>query len=705
MWASIGRRRRQPTSRRRPQPEGSARLRQLVFAAQIVALIAVALVTGIWSVALVSGVILACGHRYAYQVRAQPKRLIRVLTFVAVHVVLLWMLVGLVSGQPYPQAQAAMLAMAVVSWELFSRVNLYSGFGLGLINLYVAATLSRTTLFGLFLLAFLGCVLAFLWVADSEDGRRAEHADLGPAPRAVTGWPGRRMAQSSIVRFVGALAIATPLIFLLTPRFAGRPLFMPISLNLPIRGGPSAQIINPAVPLLQIGGWSNGESEYYYGFDSRLDLSYRGGLSNNIVMYVRSPAQSFWRSHAFDLYDGRTWTQSRSDVQMLQREPDASFFTVPGATATGEVFVQSYEVVRPLPNLLFTAGVPVELHVAADSVAMDSSGGLRIAEALQPGMTYSVVSVRQESAPAALRTADGAYPAEVAARYLQVPAAVPERVRDLARQLTRDQQNPYDKVEALRSYLQTSYPYDLYPPPQQPGTEAIDQFLFVDRRGVCEQYVSALVIMARELGLPARLVSGFSNGTYNPLTGYYEVRANDAHSWAEVYFQGHGWIAFDPTPGWPGNPSTSRVVQWPLTDLAQQLNLPAFPVEQTAAAGYALVTWLLGPVVAAVAVGLGVAAWRIRRRRARLRSTPRYAETLDPRRRKIFAAYRRAQRALSTRRPPWQTVQEQAAAYPELAELADAVDIAAYRPEPPDEQLVSVVVEPEGQKGNSSKPR
>ena len=68
---------------------------------------------------------------------------------------------------------------------------------------------------------------------------------------------------------------------------------MPISLTLPIRKSPSAQIVNPALPLVQIQGMSSEKGEYYYGFDSRLDLSYRGGLDDTIMMYVQSPAQVF----------------------------------------------------------------------------------------------------------------------------------------------------------------------------------------------------------------------------------------------------------------------------------------------------------------------------------------------------------------------------------------------------------------------------
>ncbi len=244
---------------------------------------------------------------------------------------------------------------------------------------------------------------------------------------------------------------------------------------------------------------------------------------------------------------------------------------------------------------------------------------------------------------------------------------------------------------ALRDYLKATYPYDFYPPPQQPGTDAVDQFLFVDERGVCEQYVSALVVMLRAEGIPARLVVGYGSGDYNRITGYYEVRANDAHGWAEVYFPGAGWVPFDPTPGWEGDPQTGPVQRWVFSRALDNVNLPRVPISEAAAVGGQVLAAIGGVLFALwplAAVGaLGAAGWWAWRRWGgalrRLRTRP------DPARRRIFGAYRRAQRRIRSRRGEGQTVQEHLAAHPALSELADAVDVAAYRADPPDEALVA----------------
>jgi hypothetical protein len=75
-------------------------------------------------------------------------------------------------------------------------------------------------------------------------------------------------------------------------------------------------------------------------------------------------------------------------------------------------------------------------------------------------------------------------------------------------------------------------------------------FLFKAKRGFCEQFATAMAVMCRTQGIPARVAVGYGTGDYNSLTGYYEVKESDAHAWVEVYFPAAGWVPFDPTPGW-----------------------------------------------------------------------------------------------------------------------------------------------------------
>ena len=106
----------------------------------------------------------------------------------------------------------------------------------------------------------------------------------------------------------------------------------------------------------------------------------------------------------------------------------------------------------------------------------------------------------------------------------------------------------------MNQYLKTTYPYDLSIAPQGEDMDAVEYFLFEQRRGYCEQFSSSLAVMARSQGIPARVATGYAPGEYNPFTGLYEIRASDAHAWVEVYFPQYGWTTFDPTPSFDSTP-------------------------------------------------------------------------------------------------------------------------------------------------------
>jgi hypothetical protein len=138
-------------------------------------------------------------------------------------------------------------------------------------------------------------------------------------------------------------------------------------------------------------------------------------------------------------------------------------------------------------------------------------------------------------------------------RNLQLPPLSPG-VRSLTMKLTAPCRNSFEKAQAICEYLKASYPYDLDIPPFPEGQETVDYFLHVQKRGYCEHFATAMVVMCRLCGIPARLVTGYAPGTYNPITGYYEVRSDDAHAWVEAYFPTTGWVTFDPTPGYVNEP-------------------------------------------------------------------------------------------------------------------------------------------------------
>lgn len=141
-------------------------------------------------------------------------------------------------------------------------------------------------------------------------------------------------------------------------------------------------------------------------------------------------------------------------------------------------------------------------------------------------------------------------PSWVTSGYFQLPPTLPQRVRELAIELTREYDNIYDKAIALEEYLrQIPYNEDIEAPP--PDRDAVDYFLFDSREGYCDYYASAMAVMARAVGIPARIAVGYAGGEYTEERDGYRVRRSNAHAWVEVYFPGYGWIEFEPTAGEP----------------------------------------------------------------------------------------------------------------------------------------------------------
>jgi hypothetical protein len=163
-------------------------------------------------------------------------------------------------------------------------------------------------------------------------------------------------------------------------------------------------------------------------------------------------------------------------------------------------------------------------------------------------VSYQAVSAVSVAGEDMLRGSGQNYPDWVRERYLVLPESVPSRVLGLGRDLTGTAPTPYDRALAIERYLRT-IPYSLDVPVPPPDRDVSDFFLFDLRRGYCDYYATAMVVLARAAGVPARLVTGFASGEYDPERSSFVVTAADAHTWVEVFFPGYGWIEFEPTAG------------------------------------------------------------------------------------------------------------------------------------------------------------
>ena len=305
------------------------------------------------------------------------------------------------------------------------------------------------------------------------------------------------------------------------------------------------------------------------GFSDDVELGQIGEIKKNsaVIMRVKTTlpaaaAQIRWRGIALSTFDGRRWYTTGKRERVLAMDPEGWFEIpeIPESLRFHSIPMRYTILLQPVAtDALFAPAYVLSLRGNFASDPLTPDGGARRSylrldstrSLFNPfhnyvAFQYEGFSLLPNLAPKLLREAPAEYPQETRATYLQLPPLDP-RVEQLARQITANAATPYDKATAIEIYLRTRFGYtlDLTGKPEE---DALARFLFVTRSGHCEYFASAMTVMLRTLGVPARVVNGFLPGQYNDIGGDYIVRASDAHTWVEVYFPGYGWLTFDPTP-------------------------------------------------------------------------------------------------------------------------------------------------------------
>jgi transglutaminase-like putative cysteine protease len=259
---------------------------------------------------------------------------------------------------------------------------------------------------------------------------------------------------------------------------------------------------------------------------------------------------------ALSQFDGERWSKLPDPPELLRNSLDGRFDLArlrqpgQGTNAAAPRLVLYRVMMEPIASeVFFLAPTAQALMGGYQLVSVDEAGAVSNEDRSRMIGSYRAISDISTPPVEGLQAAGYEPAPDIALRYLQLPG-VDRRVGELAQQVTASADNSYDKAAALERHLRTAYQYTL----QLPGTRPSDpvaHFLFERKAGHCEYFASAMTIMLRTLGIPARIVNGFSGGEFNPVTGSYIVRARDAHSWVEAYFSGYGWVSFDPTPPSP----------------------------------------------------------------------------------------------------------------------------------------------------------
>jgi len=311
----------------------------------------------------------------------------------------------------------------------------------------------------------------------------------------------------------------------------------------------------------------------FYG--DNLPLGRGNPLTDTIIMTVQAPprvaagVRYYWRARVYDYYDA-SWTTTFPTVQDVT--PDTFKLEFPDYQARSEAEF-TIQTNLPIQNLQ-TPSQPLWISRPAQARFANNPDGtidlayLKATPLLNAGDVYQVQASLTAASVADLRTAGTEYPVWITDRYLQLPASITPRTKQLAAQIASGLDNPYDIAQAVTNYLRSNINYSETIPTPPAGQEPVDWVLFDYRQAFCNYYATAEIILLRSLGIPARLAVGYAQGERKALEeigvlptvpaggnvpqvglagDLYTVRHRDAHAWPEIFFPGIGWVEFEPT--------------------------------------------------------------------------------------------------------------------------------------------------------------
>lgn len=294
------------------------------------------------------------------------------------------------------------------------------------------------------------------------------------------------------------------------------------------------------------GAWAGGAA--VTGFSDHLTLGEVAQIqkNNSVAMRVSmepapppGAAELYWRGVALDLFDGRKWQKSKADLTPLKLLGDN--YVVGDRMPDASSMIRQRIILEPTGSAtLFALNRPAAVSGRLPRLFRDALGDVRVAYPFALQVSYEVLSHPKAGQEEAIAPDSFLQLAELDPRILQV-----------AERETEGVEGDKDKARTLESFLKRSYRYSLEGLPVG-EKDPLAAFLFDQRQGNCEYFASALAVMLRSLGIPARVVNGYLGGEWNPYGEYFLIWQSNAHSWVEAHFADEGWVTFDPTPAIPG---------------------------------------------------------------------------------------------------------------------------------------------------------
>jgi protein-glutamine gamma-glutamyltransferase len=534
-----------------PPPEHSVPLRVACLCTVIVAIAACASMGEISRETAAAGIgLVSVGMAFSYATRRRPPGWVKLVVAAGAIAASAWFVHAIsapiadVANVEGPLTLLLVSVLVVHSFHVPARRDLMFSLAAAAGLMAVGGGQAIDLTFGLYVLA---------WAAFSFWGlTEMWHSTSG----------GGRMSVRRVLPVFVAVATAAAAIFLVLPAptvAAKLSLFSKAGIggSVGVAGalagdsGSPSQLSRPGTPSgpTRVGG--------YLGFANSLDTALRGKLGNTLLMLVRAQRPSYWVGETFDTWSGQSWTAKKTPSHPIRQQSPFILPLPEGYSPLGQTDLQTFYVVGSTANLVFHAQSADEVWFPAPRLFYSDDGTMVSPIGLGQGAIYSVESQVTTATPQDLRDATGgaSLSQASAATYLQLPHAYP-RVKTLARAITARDSTNYDRVQSLIGWIGAHTRYSTDIPPLPAGADTVNEFLFGNRVGFCEQISTSLAVMLRSIGIPAREVVGYVPGPYNPVTDLYQVRADDAHAWVQVWFPGFGWQSFDPTASVPlANPS------------------------------------------------------------------------------------------------------------------------------------------------------
>lgn len=497
-----------------------------------------------YSAGIIIWLLLVLGYFISYKKRHSSNWQLKLILSAMIPLMLFIYLRDLVTFNFDPRVPLARLFLwlqVIHSFDLPERKDLYFSLCSAIVLITSAAVLSVSSFFIITLTIFL---ILFLMTFHMF-----YLSEIGLLDKMIN-----KPKLSNFNSFLLTVFIAL-LIFPFIPRtgamqYRGLPFSLPTNLLKTLSGN----ILNPSYSNL--GDFPESplqvNPDNYFGLSSLLDLRSRGRLSDKIVMKVRGSG-GFLRGAVFSDYKKYGWIVSEKKGRKVSTRFQPLIIPIlnDGYFVSGKDIVQTFYIEAPQSNIILSSFRPSMVYFPSPNIWIDSSYSIRSPVVLDNGMVYSVISKPPKiNNKNLLKLKKGSDLKKLPLSFEKYSSIknVPVSIVNLARKITKDETNPYKKALLIDRYLKNNYSYDLSIGSDPDGVDSTEYFLFNRDSGYCEQFSSALALMSRSVGVPSRVITGYLPGDYNPLTGLYEVRALDAHAWVELYFDGAGWIEFEPTP-------------------------------------------------------------------------------------------------------------------------------------------------------------